>query len=195
MTKLFNSYYVNIVEKCSGTKPKTFSKNFENTYSLVTDAVSSYKNHPRIIKLKQVVNGSAVPESERFSSKTVNEIEIKDLLKNLGTKKASNIDSIPPKFLRLSADFLTPLLTKAINRNIKQTVFPENAKTASVIPLYKGKPNNNEMSNFRPVSALNTFYKVYNKVIQDQIVCGMEKYFSPFLSAYRKNNILKNKSY
>ena len=195
MTKLFNSYYVNIVEKCSGTKPKTFSTNFENTYSLVTDVVNSYKNHPRIIKLKQVVNGSAVPESERFSSKTVNEIEIKDLLKNLGTIKASNIDSIPPKFLRLSADFLTPLLTKAINRNIKQTVFPENAKTASVIPLYKGKPNNNEMSNFRPVSALNTFYKVYNKVIQDQIVCGMEKYFSPFLSAYRKNNILKNKSY
>ena len=165
MTKLFNSYYVNIVDKCSGTKPKTFTTNFENTCSLVTDVVTSYKNHPRIIKLRQVVNESAVPESERFSSKTVNEIEIKDLLENLGTKKASNIDSIPPKFLRLSADFLTSLLTKAINRNITQTVFPENAKTASVIPLDKGKPNNNEMSNFRPVSVPNTFYKVYNEVI------------------------------
>ena len=43
------------------------------------------------------------------------------------------------------------------------------------------------MSNFRPVSVLNTFSKVYERVMKDQIVCGMEKYFSPFLSAYRKN--------
>ena len=65
--------------------------------------------------------------------------------------------------------------------------FPENAKTASVIPLDKGKPNKNEMSNFRPVSVLNTFSKIYERVIKDQIVCGMEKHFSPFLSAHRKN--------
>ena len=30
-TKLFNSYYINIVEKSSGTEPKTFGTNFENT--------------------------------------------------------------------------------------------------------------------------------------------------------------------
>ena len=36
MTEVFNSYYMNIVEKSSGTKPKTFGKNFENTaYSLL----------------------------------------------------------------------------------------------------------------------------------------------------------------
>ena len=31
LTKLFNSYHINIVEKSSGTKPKTFGTNFENT--------------------------------------------------------------------------------------------------------------------------------------------------------------------
>ena len=64
-------------------------------------------------------------------------------------------------------------------------VFPENAKTASMIPFDKGQPN--KMSNFRLVSVLNTFSKVYEKVIIDQIACGMKKYFSPFLSTYRKN--------
>ena len=87
---------------------------------------------------------------------------------------------------------MTPLLTKAINTSIAQNVFPENAKTASVIPLDKGKPNKNEMSNFRPVSVLNTFSKIYERVIKDQIVRGMEKYFSPFLSAYRKNYSSQN---
>ena len=186
MTKLFNSYYINIVEKSSGTK--TFSTNFESiNVQSVRDIANSYKNHPSIIKIKQVVNGSDVSDSERFSFKTVNESKIKDLLKNLDIKKASGIDTIPPKLVKLSADFLCPLLAKAINTNIAQNVFPEDAKTASVIPLDKGKPNKNEMSNFRPVSVLNTFLKIYKRVVKDQIVCGMEKYFSPLLPAYRKN--------
>ena len=191
LSKLFNSYYINIVEKSSDTK--TFGINFKNTsVQSVRDIVNSYKNHPSILKIKQVVNGSNVSDSERFSFKTINESEIKDLLKNLDIKKASGIDTIPPKLVKLSADFLTPLLTKAINTSIAQNVFPENAKTASVIPLDEGKPNKNEMSNFRPVSVLNTFSKIYEKVIKDQIVRGMEKYFLPFLSAYRKNYSLQN---
>ena len=191
LTKLLNSYYINIVEKSIDTK--TFGINFKNTsVQSVRDIVNSYKNHPSIIKIKQVVNGSNVSDSERFSFKTINESEIKDLLKNLDIKKASGIDTIPPKLVKLSADFLTPLLTKAINTSIAQNVFPENAKTASVIPLDKGKPNKNEMSNFRPVSVLNTFSKIYERVIKDQIVHGMEKYFSPFLSAYRKNYSSQN---
>ena len=99
LTKLFNSYYINIVEKSSDTK--TFGTNFENTsVQSVRDIVNSYKNHPSIIKIKQVVNGSNVSNSERFSFKMVNESEIKDLLKNLDIKKASGIDTIPPKLIK-----------------------------------------------------------------------------------------------
>ena len=87
---------------------------------------------------------------------------------------------------------MTPLLTKVIKKSTEQNVFPEYAKTASVIPLDKVKPNKNEMSNFRPVSVPNTFSKIYERVIKDQIVCGMEKYFSPFLSEYRKNYSSQN---
>ena len=122
LTKLFNSYYINIVEKGSGTK--TFETDFENSsVQSVRHIVNSYKNHPSIIKIKQVVNGSDVSDSERFSAKTVNESEIKDFMKNLDRKKASGIDTIPPKLVKLSADSLTPLLTKAINTSIAKNVF------------------------------------------------------------------------
>ena len=78
LTKLLNSYYINIVEKSSDTK--TFGINFKNTsVQPVRDIVNSYKNHPSIIKIKQVVNGSNVSDSQRFSFKTINESEIKDL--------------------------------------------------------------------------------------------------------------------
>ena len=132
LNKLFNSYYINIDEKSSGSTPNTSGINFENTrVQSVRDIFNSYKNHPSNIKIKQVVNGSDDSYSERFSFNSVNENEIKDLLKNLDVKKASDIDAMPPKLVKLSADFLTPLvLTKAINTSIVQNVFPENAQTA-----------------------------------------------------------------
>ena len=47
LTKLLNSYYINIVEKSSDTK--TFGINFKNTsVQSVRDIVNSYKNHPSI---------------------------------------------------------------------------------------------------------------------------------------------------
>ena len=99
----------------------------------VRDIVNSHKNHPSILKIEQVVNECDVSDSERFSFKTVNETEIEDLLKNLDIKKASGFDTMPPKLVKLSADFLTPLLTKDINTSITQNVLPEKAKPASVI--------------------------------------------------------------
>ena len=54
-----------------------------------------------------------------------------------------------------------------------------------MIPLDKGKPNKNEISNYRPVSVLNTFSKFYEKVIKKQLVGFMKEYFSPLISAHR----------
>ena len=40
---------------------------------------------------------------------------------------------------------------------------------------------------YRPVSILNVFSKIYEKVIKNQLMSYFEKYFSPFMSAYRKS--------
>ena len=88
--------------------------------------------------------------------------------------------------MKISAEILSTPLSIAINNSLKYEVFPDDAKIASVMPLDKGKPNKNEISNFSPVSILNTFLKIYEKVIKDQLVSGLDKYLSSFISAYRK---------
>ena len=67
--------------------------------------------------------------------------------------------------MKLSAEVLSTPLSIAMKNSLKYGVFPDDAKIASVIPLDKGKPNKNEISNFKPVSILNTFSKIYEKVI------------------------------
>ena len=79
--------------------------------------------------------------------------------KRTNITKVSGIDTIPTKLIKLSANSFILLLTKTINTSITQNVFPENSKTASAIPLDKGKPNKNKISNFKLVSVLNTFIR------------------------------------
>ena len=40
-------------------------------------------------------------------------------------------------------------------------------------PLDKGKSNKKEISNFRPITIRTTFSKIYEKVINDQLVSGL----------------------
>ena len=86
--------------------------------------------------------------------------------------------------IKLAVDFLTPLLTKSINSSIARNIFSDLAKTALVVSLDKGKPNRNDISNFRPKSILNTFSKIYERFIKNQLFYGMEKVSSPQASAY-----------
>ena len=67
-------------------------------------------------------------------------ILLKILIKRLDTDKVAVIDTIPPKVL---VDFLTRLLTDAINQRIEKNICPDFAKIASLVSLDRGKKTNN----------------------------------------------------
>ena len=89
--------------------------------------------------------------------------------------------------MEVAVDFLTPLLTKSINSSIKHNIFPDLANTVVVVPLDKGKPNKNVIAKFPPMSILNTFSKIYERVIKNHLLHGMENIFSPQIAAYHKS--------
>ena len=57
----------------------------------------------------------------------------------------------------MAVDFLTRPLTKSVNSSIEHNIFHTLPKMALVVPLDKGKLHIIDISNFRPVSILNTF--------------------------------------
>ena len=63
--------------------------------------------------------------------------------------------------------------------------FSEGAKIASVRPIYK-KKSRNEIENYRPVSILNAFSKVYERYIHNSLTPFVDTFLSQFISAYRK---------
>ena len=89
--------------------------------------------------------------------------------------------------MKPSANILSEPLTKTINDSLTMGIFPDAAKIAAVSPIDKGTNNKNSVSNFRPVSVLSVFSKIFDAVIENQLALYLENIFSPFLSAYRGN--------
>ena len=56
----------------------------------------------------------------------------------------------------------------------------------AVCPLDKGEPNRTVERNFCPVSVLNTFLKIYEKVLTQQLTQHLDKTLSVFIAAFRQ---------
>ena len=82
---------------------------------------------------------------------------------------------------------LSQLLADAIDNNISKGAFPDNTKIVSVLPIDKQSDDKNNVSNYRLVSVLNTFSKIYESVIKIQLDSVLNNIFSPYLAAYRES--------
>ena len=66
------------------------------------------------------------------------------------------------------------------------STFPDLAKRASVTPIEKGGTVNHIYTNYRSVSVLNTFSKIIESSIFDQLTNHSNEFLQIFVGAYRK---------
>ena len=71
------------------------------------------------------------------------------------------MDKIPTKLLNIASDFLSTLFATAVNISMASSKFPDRTKVVTVIPNDNKTDDKYDTSNFRPVSLLNYFSKVY----------------------------------
>ena len=155
-------------------KPTALGQKGMSDKAEICSIIESYKNHPSIKQISY--NLKLLENEEKFCFKIVTTKYIKSLRQKVNTKEAVGIDSVPSTVVKLAAEPLSQSVNEAINTCIKQNNFPNNAKVVSVVPLDKGISNKYDISNFRPVSVLNTFSKIYEQVIKEQIILGAEKF-------------------
>ena len=70
--------------------------------------------------------------------------------------------------IRCAASYIYKSSTLIINQSIKRSTFPNNTKRAVVTPLNKGSLDKNDVNNFRPVSVLNWFSKIFENIMKGQ---------------------------
>ena len=110
-----------------------------------------------------------------FNNVSVQEMETE--IGRLNPSKATTFKNIPPKVLKGSSDICAESLQIIFNDGIENCSFPDKLKSADVSSLHKAEAKTSK-KNYRPVSVLPTVSKVFERIMDRQII----KYITPFLS-------------
>ena len=115
--------------------------------------------------------------------------EITKIMSKLNRNKASDIYKIKPTMIRDLTPTLAPILTPILNEAIDRHEYPDSLKVTKVIELYK-KKSRTLPENYRPISLLPIIAKVFDTILNKQIMTHLTKHniISPTQYAFRPNS-------
>nr|CAI5856335.1 unnamed protein product [Callosobruchus analis] len=109
-----------------------------------------------------------------FGFKEITREDIYTALKSIKSQ-ATGIDNISIKMISIVLPYCVDEILNIYNEIIRTGLFPDIWKIADVAPLQK-KSSPTSLSDLRPISVLPGFAKLFEKIINDQIVCFVEKH-------------------
>ena len=95
--------------------------------------------------------------------------EINRIIDTLKDKNSSGYDEITTKIIKISKPFIISPIINICNKMLAQGTFPERLKFSLIKPIYKSG-NKSSPSNYRPISLLPVFSKIFEKVINHRLL-------------------------
>ena len=124
-----------------------------------------------------------------FSNNPVTLTEISDAIQSLEPKKTLDHNGFSVSFISKFSLTLSYPLHHIISTSLLTGIIPLQMKVAKVIPIYKSGDKNSP-DNFRPISLLNVFSKIIEKVVANRLTNYLEtnNLFSNCQYGFRKNH-------
>ena len=140
-----------------------FAQIGQNMASKLNLSISNFKDY-----LNPVVNLN-------FSFVPVTESTVLNVISSLKASTSAGFDDISTNILKKIAPVIIQPLTVIINQSLISGIFPSKLKISKVIPILK-KGDSRLVSNYRPISILPSFSKVFEKVVYLQHISQITIY-------------------
>ena len=112
--------------------------------------------------------GYVNPVDGVFSFQWINLQKVIKLPKAIDVRKATGLDKIPNRPLKLANDVVALSLTVIYNQSLATGIFSSNWKMAKVSPIFKNG-SKSDLNNYRPISVIPAVPKIFKKIIHDQL--------------------------
>ena len=187
--KSIKAKYYNIkISDASGNPKKTwevinqirgsFKKNIKpqfiiNNERIIERRVIANEFNKYFVSLASKLNEGTVPTSNNFGDflppgnmqsifmEECTGYEVKTIISDMKSGKASDI---PVSVIKKTSDIISPILAHHFDYLMKIGKFPDTLKLGKITPIYK-KEDEQLLQNYRPVSTLPIFGKIFEKVI------------------------------
>ena len=129
------------------------------------------------------------PVQNTIFVESVTTFEVCTLLENINCNKSSGIDSISPQVLKDNRHYFSEPLAYLFNLSLSNGIVPDRFKIAKVVPLFK-KGDQTVLSNYRPISLLNIYSKLLEKLVHKRLYNFLEanKSLYNYQFGFRKNH-------
>ena len=103
------------------------------------------------------------------------------ITRDLNPAKAHGYDGISIRMIKMFAASIVVLLTIIFNKALTTSVYPDIWKRGNVVPVHK-KESKNLLKNYRPISSLPIFVKIFEKIIYNVLFLPGDSCTSQLLS-------------
>jgi hypothetical protein len=153
------------------TTDKQLMANELNDYFANIGLTLASKIKPEAVKHSQYLRKN-YPNSPAMTETT--ESEIIAIVNDFENKTSSGADEIPVNLVKATFKYRFKPLMCIINNSILTGSFPDILKIAKICPIFK-TGNKTDLENYRPISLLSTFSKIFEKVIHKRLTLYLEK--------------------
>ena len=152
-----------MIDKKITSNPTDIAEGFNNYFSSVAEKLLP-KNTPGSKHFSTYLQD---PLKANFTFNPTDTVEVMSIIDSLGSESSGPF-SIPTGILQsLKANLCHPL-TAIINMSFITGIYPDQLKTAKVIPVFK-KGDKLLVSNYRPISLLSNINKIYEKLVYKRL--------------------------
>ena len=130
----------------------------------------------RLPKSRRNILQSMGPRNSHTMSFTpISVNEILNTVNEFVDKKSTGSDDIPSILFKWAINIIAPKLAFIFNQLVDHGLYPEDLKIAKVTPLHK-KGDKSDLDNFRPISVLTQFNKLFEKLIHVRLMTFIDKH-------------------
>ena len=176
IAKIFIEFFTSIADNIG--IPDELNVSDETTLKTLFE---KHESHSSVVNIKKMMNN----ERHDFDFTAVDEACVFKILSKVNVKKSTGCDQLPARMIKAADSSLCSTLTNLINSSLHDCSYPNDMKKAEISPLFKKKDDMSK-ENYRPVSILITFSKVFESIIANQLMVHFQKIFNVMLCAYRK---------
>ena len=119
-----------------------------------------------------------VPGPADIQGVQINVNVLENIIKELDTSKGAGPDGIPPLFIKACCKSIVLPLALLFSKSIQEGVFPLHWKKANITPVHKSGPKN-DANNYRPISILCAFGKIFERIIYIQLFEATKLHICP----------------
>ena len=150
----------------------TGDKKIANSFNSYFSSLAENMNKSVVKRANKLSNFSEFLLNVEKSSLFLEDVaanEILEIITDLSNDKANDI---PVVVIKHCSSVISPVLARIFNLCIKDGLFPDSLKIGKITPVYK-KGASDEIVNYRPVSILPIFGKIFEKVLYSRIYSFM----------------------